>query len=238
EGVVERGTATAAKSEKYPIAGKTGTAQKLDPVTGKYSDTDYISSFVAFYPAENPKIAGIVIIDSPKGANYYGGAVAGPVMKEIINRIAYNPKNTLLALTMPVEDPDEKENKGIWQRFLSFWKKDENNRSILTANAKNKAEDQNENTSLLIEYGRNSDITAEDPDRNKIPEKTVVVPDVVGKPIGDAVKILSQSGLDPEIKGTGIVSEQDPKPGTKLIPGKTVNLTGKRIEDYIKNNNR
>lgn len=76
------GTATLAQIDGNKVAGKTGTAQKFDPKTGKYSKDKYISSFVGFIPAENPRIALIVVINEPKGV-HYGGVVAAPVFKSI-----------------------------------------------------------------------------------------------------------------------------------------------------------
>ncbi|EON76906.1 Cell division protein FtsI [Lunatimonas lonarensis] len=84
EGVVENGTARNIKNENYKIAGKTGTAQKL--IDGKYTQT-YYTSFVGYFPAENPKYSAIVIIDSPKGFQAYGGDISAPVFKEIADKI-------------------------------------------------------------------------------------------------------------------------------------------------------
>jgi len=81
--VGEGGTAQKAYIRGDLVAGKTGTAQIYDPETGRYSKDRYISSFVGFVPADNPKIALIVVIYEPKGA-VYGGIVAAPVFKNII----------------------------------------------------------------------------------------------------------------------------------------------------------
>jgi cell division protein FtsI (penicillin-binding protein 3) len=81
EGVVVRGTGKQAAIKGYRIAGKTGTAQKLDP-SGGYSNSRYTSSFVGFLPVSKPQIAIVVVIDEPK-SKYYGGAVAAPVFREI-----------------------------------------------------------------------------------------------------------------------------------------------------------
>jgi membrane peptidoglycan carboxypeptidase len=81
EGVVERGTATAAQVPGFAIAGKTGTAAKL--VNRQYSRTDYHASFVGFVPSRRPALTILVMIDSPRGVPYTGGAVAAPVFKRI-----------------------------------------------------------------------------------------------------------------------------------------------------------
>lgn len=85
EQVVNDGTGKLAKIPGVSVAGKTGTAQKVEPETGRYSSTDFIASFVAFAPTDDPKIAVLVIVDSPKeGDSHQGGTLAGPKAKAII----------------------------------------------------------------------------------------------------------------------------------------------------------
>jgi len=81
EQVVERGTARAAQMTGYTIAGKTGTAAKLE--NGHYQKSDYNASFVGFVPSRHPAITILVVIDSPHGNGYTGGAVSAPVFKRI-----------------------------------------------------------------------------------------------------------------------------------------------------------
>ena len=81
EQVVERGTARAAQMTGYTIAGKTGTAAKLE--NGHYQKSDYNASFVGFIPSRNPALTILVVIDSPHGNGYTGGAVSAPVFKRI-----------------------------------------------------------------------------------------------------------------------------------------------------------
>jgi cell division protein FtsI (penicillin-binding protein 3) len=81
--VGEGGTGKLAYSSEYSMAGKTGTAQKADPKTGKYAKGKYNSSFVGFAPAKNPMIAVYVGMDEPADQLYYGGQIAAPVFKNI-----------------------------------------------------------------------------------------------------------------------------------------------------------
>lgn len=81
EGVVERGTATAARIEGFTVAGKTGTASKL--VNGAYSKSAYNASFVGFVPSRDPVFTILVVIDTPRVNSYFGGAVAAPVFQRI-----------------------------------------------------------------------------------------------------------------------------------------------------------
>jgi cell division protein FtsI (penicillin-binding protein 3) len=80
--VVDRGTGQKAQIQGYNIAGKTGTAQKLDPLTGGYTSRAHLASFVGFVPIENPLLSMIVIIDEPQD-KYYGGDVAAPIFRDI-----------------------------------------------------------------------------------------------------------------------------------------------------------
>jgi len=82
EGAVTAGTGEKAAIDGFRVAGKTGTAQKIDRRTGRYSDSQFVSSFVGYVPADNPKLAMIVIIDEPQG-EAWGGAVAAPVFNRI-----------------------------------------------------------------------------------------------------------------------------------------------------------
>lgn len=85
EQVVSGGTGHLAQIPGINVAGKTGTAQKVDPKTGSYSSTDFIASFAAYAPAEAPKIAVLVIIDSPKTPEgHQGGTLGAPRAKAII----------------------------------------------------------------------------------------------------------------------------------------------------------
>ncbi|MBI5239323.1 MAG: penicillin-binding protein 2 [Elusimicrobia bacterium] len=86
EGVVESGTGLTARIPGYRIAGKTGTARKLDRRTGKYSTTSYLASFVGFLPLSRPRWTILVVIDEPQG-QYYGAQVAAPVFAALGRRL-------------------------------------------------------------------------------------------------------------------------------------------------------
>lgn len=82
EGVVTAGTGSKAAIPGFRVAGKTGTAQKIDPRTGTYSNTQFVGSFVGFLPADAPRLAMIVVIDEPQG-EAWGGTVAAPVFRRV-----------------------------------------------------------------------------------------------------------------------------------------------------------
>jgi cell division protein FtsI (penicillin-binding protein 3) len=96
----EGGTAREAAVEGNRVAGKTGTAQLIDPKTKRYSTTKFVSSFVGFVPADSPRIAMIVVVKEPKGA-IYGGTVAGPVFRQIADQ-------SLAYLSVPMDNATQK----------------------------------------------------------------------------------------------------------------------------------
>jgi cell division protein FtsI/penicillin-binding protein 2 len=78
------GTASEATIPGYTLAGKTGTAQKPDPINGGYSKYKYVASFIGFAPARNPRLLVAVMVDEPQGA-IYGGVVAAPAFQKILS---------------------------------------------------------------------------------------------------------------------------------------------------------
>jgi len=94
------GTAKEASVDGNLVAGKTGTAQKFDTHTKRYSKVNYVSSFVGFVPADKPKLAMIVVVHDPRG-HIYGGVVAAPVFRKIAN-------DALSYLEVPRDDSKEK----------------------------------------------------------------------------------------------------------------------------------
>jgi cell division protein FtsI/penicillin-binding protein 2 len=78
------GTASEVSIQGYDLAGKTGTANKVDPITHEYSESHYVASFVGFAPADHPKLLVSVMVDDPQGGEIYGGQVAAPAFGDIM----------------------------------------------------------------------------------------------------------------------------------------------------------
>jgi cell division protein FtsI (penicillin-binding protein 3) len=102
EGVVTDGTGTNAAIPGFRVAGKTGTAQKIDPRTGTYSASRFVASFTGYAPADSPQLAMIVVIDEPQG-DTRGGAVAAPVFSRVGEQVLSYlgvPSNAPITLAM------------------------------------------------------------------------------------------------------------------------------------------
>lgn len=106
KGVIDNGTGKSAKVDGYSVAGKTGTAQKRDPKTGKYSTEHYYASFCGMIPADKPEIVILVALDEPSGS-YYAASVVAPVFNKIAQR-------ALDYLKIPMDEPvvNTKKEKG------------------------------------------------------------------------------------------------------------------------------
>ncbi len=86
EGVLgPEGTASEVSIPGYQLAGKTGTASKVDPATGEYSKTAYVASFIGFAPASDPKLLCAVVVDEPQSGSIFGGTVAAPAFGQIMS---------------------------------------------------------------------------------------------------------------------------------------------------------
>lgn len=107
ESVVTNGTGRNAFIDGYRVGGKTGTAQKVKD--GKYMSGNYILSFIGFLPADNPKVVVYVAIDNPKGVVQYGGTVAAPIAKAIL-------EDSITALNIKKSDKVIEKNYQFWEK--------------------------------------------------------------------------------------------------------------------------
>lgn len=119
-GVVEGGTGTKAKVDGIAVAGKTGTAQKVDVNSGRYSARDRISSFIGYLPADDPRYVILVVIDTPRSATY-GGLVAAPAFQRIaefgVDRLGLRVA-TADPAPLPEEAPHAKVQLASWHPDL------------------------------------------------------------------------------------------------------------------------
>lgn len=215
EGVVEEGTAKNLKNDTYKIAGKTGTAQIANRKLGyKYKGNlqiSYQASFVGYFPADNPKYSCIVVVNAPSNGVYYGNLVAGPIFKEVADKVyatsleihkEINKTEHLALSRIPyAKDGSYSDLETIYTHFGFKTKTDK----------------------TITEWARIStgvdEVTISS--RKIAP---IYVADVVGMSIKDALAILENQGLQVQFQGRGVVKSQTIIAGTKIIKGQKINL--------------
>lgn len=207
EGVVERGTASNIKNEKYKIAGKTGTAKKVE--NGKYTN-NYYTSFAGYFPAENPQYSCIVVIDEPKGYQIYGSDVAAPVFKDIADKIY------ALETELHQELPDQRtQYAGVFPVIRSG-----NQQELTLISNELGISNHSETTAEWVKTDVvNNSIFWED---NSI--KVDRIPDVRGMTLRDALFVLENAGLEVKIEGHGRVETQSLTPGSKYPRGTSIKI--------------
>lgn len=213
EGVVTNGTAKGLETKAYKIAGKSGTAQVANNKDGysKGGQKIYQSSFVGYFPAGDPKYSCIVVINDPKGGDYYGSSVAGPVFKQISDYVyAYE-----LGLNEDVKLPKTKIENDI-PGGTAGRKKDIakvlDELDILNGFAFTKSE--------WVEAKPDEDGLA----LSNREIKKGMVPNVRGMGATDAVYLLENNGLKVSVRGRGKVKSQSVRAGTKIQRGQSIVL--------------
>ena len=193
-GVVERGTAKNIKSNKYQIAGKTGTTVLNYAGRKKDEKKKYQASFVGFFPAYNPKYSCIVVVNNPRNENVYGGKVAAPIFKELSDKVYsldIDIHEPLIADNVIQSTPNVKAGDFDSQEFILNHLEIEN---LKMASEKE----------ILIE------------DRIQYDLERLIMPSLIGMNLKDALYLFEKHGLEVEISGSGGVVYQSIKKGDPI----------------------
>jgi len=213
EGVTLNGTAKKAQLDGYSAAGKTGTAQKIDPKTKTYSSTKFVGSFVGFAPVSNPQVAIIVVIDEPAGA-YHGGDVAAPVFREVAEQV-------LPALNVMPDIETKPEPDLIAQTNTNP------ERAAKIHEEQAQSEEQRKATMPTVDSngGRSGEVVYA-----VATKKAMLMPDLRGRSVRDVARTCAQLGLQVEARGEGRVTKQNPSAGTEVSTGQLVYVDFGRLQ--------
>jgi cell division protein FtsI (penicillin-binding protein 3) len=208
EGVIlsQHGTGKFARLDGWTAAGKTGTAQKIDPDTKRYSPSQYIASFTGFAPINNPAVTILVSLDSPVG-EHEGGQVAAPVFKRIAEQV-------LPYLDVPRDVP-------VTAKLVQASYKDVEeapDTSLNDFNPVNLDEPQKLSVSTKKEPTPPSVTVALD-EGGDIP-----VPDFHGKTVREVTETCLRLGLDPIVIGSSLAQDQSPVAGAKVRRGAKITV--------------
>lgn len=200
--VVEEGTGSRARLDGYSSGGKTGTAQKF--INGHYSKTRYVASYVGFAPLKNPRLATVVVIDEPSRGLYWGGYVAGPAFKQIM-------EESLLYLNVPRDEPDP-----VFQLAGTSSSELPPAQGVPVEADSPLRQEQLEETVLSL-----LDAKPKVSDSGVITLETglTTVPDFTGKSLRDVVREGANRGLRLRYTGTGTAVAQRPEAGSRVKPG-------------------
>ena len=218
EGVVKNGTGKGLKITAFNVGGKTGTAQIAKAGKkgyGEIGNRDYQASFVGYFPADKPLYTCIVIINSPSNGIYYGGLVAGPVFKEIAEKVY----STSVDFLEPINNK-----QNLLTKFPASIKS-QNNEMIVALNAlklKNKS-DANDNN--YVSRNLNDSIRISLQSNNLESQlKKGIVPNLNGLSAKDALFLLENSGFHVKLFGMGSVKKQSIEAGQKFNKGDKITL--------------
>lgn len=248
EGVVLYGTGKQAQLNGYSSGGKTGTAQKIDPVTRTYSKTMHVASFAGIAPINSPVIAVAVVLDDPKGGgvSYYGGAASAPVFAQIA-------QGTLEYLGVPHdidlhapragknESPKDEEHEqehtgdvsALMAALNDLPQDDPLREAVANARAASaepkpaKVAAKSETAETLPAEEHTA--TASQPDEPVVemvsvalPANMVKVPSLIGMPVRQVVMEAAAAGLNLQVQGRGLVRSQEPAAGSPVKPGSQI----------------
>jgi cell division protein FtsI (penicillin-binding protein 3) len=215
EGVVKNGSGKGLNISAFKVGGKTGTAQIAKNGDYKKGGTTYQGSFVGYFPADNPIYSCIVVINSPANGSYYGGLIAGPVFKEIAEKVysgsvdflqPVNDKPKVLTRAPEVITTRLDELHSISKYF-----------GIPTA------------IPYIQEYGntfkKDSSVVYAIPIKIESKLKKGIMPDLTGLSVKDALYLLENNGMYVRIKGFGTVKKQSIDVGQRFNKGNRIVLT-------------
>lgn len=192
--VEDGGTGVEAAMEGYRVAGKTATAQKVDPATGKYSMDKYTASFVGFVPADRPRLVIAIVLDEPM-IGRYGGDLAGPVFRRLaeasLRYLGVPPRHSApkLKAVSRADDPAD---------------------ATLTA--------------MKPEPKPEVPLALPPPVTGPPLPSDIKVPDAAGLGVREAVRAVGAAGLVPVVEGTGRLVRQTPAAGADAAKGTVVRL--------------
>ncbi|MGA2098017.1 MAG: penicillin-binding protein [Candidatus Acidiferrum sp.] len=215
EGVILNGTGTPAHLDGWTAAGKTGTAQKIDPETGRYSPTNYIASFTGLAPINNPAVTILISLDSPVGL-HEGGEVAAPVFKRVAEQV-------LPYLDVPQDVPL---NPKLIQ--AAYRKQPSEDTSSLEDSATMDFSGQPDATpaaSQKTTVGGGSRPASQPPITVAVEQGgDIAVPDLSGKTMREVTEMCLRLGFEPVLVGSNLATEQSPAAGSKVKHGARITV--------------
>jgi cell division protein FtsI (penicillin-binding protein 3) len=216
EGVILNGTGKSARLDGWTAGGKTGTAQKIDPATGRYSRTKVIASFTGFAPINNPAVTILVSVDSPEGWPHDGATVSAPVFKRIAEQVlAYMdvprdvPLNPRLVQTAYRQNRESEAVAMEDDTPMDFSAPAEMKEGIAKAPEAAPVQQPPQAPNVTVTMDEGGDIQ---------------VPDFKGKTMREVADTCMRLGLNPVLVGSSLALQQTPAAGSKVRRGAKIRV--------------
>ena len=213
EGVVKNGTATFLRTAPYQIAAKTGTAQIALGNKGYTQDgkKTYMASLCGYFPAKDPLYSIIIVVSAPSKAAYYGNEVAGPVFREIADKVYSNSKEIHKPLQVDTARAI------VHVPFVKSGKKSDVQVIAKVLSLKTAITDENANYVW-------AQINKETFQLKGLATKESEVPQLVGMGLRDALTILENQKITVKVIGRGIIKKQSLAAGTRVMKGAKITI--------------
>ncbi len=213
EGVVLNGTGKLAHLDGWTAAGKTGSAQKIDPATGRYSPTHFIASFTGFAPISNPAVSILVSLDSPVGL-HEGGMVAAPVFKRIAEQVLPHldvPRDVPVGprLVQAAYKNREVSDSATLEDFTPTDFSEQPDQPPAKSAATNSREGNSPAPAVTVAVDEGGDIQ---------------VPNLSGKTMREVTTICLRLGLEPVLVGSSLATNQNPAAGARVRRGAKITV--------------
>ena len=242
EGVVEHGTGIPAQLNGYSAAGKTGTAEKIDPLTHTYSKTKYVASFVGFAPVSDPAVTIAVVMDSPDYKFHYGTAASAPVFHELAQQILEylgvphdEPLKTTQEMAAIESQPapeDESEQHlddldSLFNEVNDLPVDDPLRQRAVAASGETTQAAGGGTATPSGEVDTGTAQQKSEAPTQPVPKtsvkvgsgKQVAVPSLLGEPVRTVIEKAGEAGLGVQVVGSGIARQQVPAAGTMVPQG-------------------
>ena len=230
EQVVQNGTGRLAQIEGYRVAGKTGTAQMINPISRSYKDGSYLASFCGFAPVNDPAVVGVVMLFNPRGQFYYGGRIAAPVFSTVVRQALRILDVAPSRIPPPLVRPPAEDDELLLADFVEGRTSDHENEAIFPGRVEADLAVSPEHletraSTVAVEQSGLRPEAASTESLVQVPyDGSLTAPDMIGLTMREAFALAARRGIQIETRGSGLAQQQSPAPNETLATDNPVRV--------------
>ena len=230
EQVVQNGTGRLAQIEGYRVAGKTGTAQMINPITRSYKDGSYLASFCGFAPVNDPAVVGVVMLFNPRGQFYYGGRIAAPVFSTVVRQALRILDVAPSRIPPPLVRPPAEDDELLLADFVEGRTSDLEDEAIFPGRveadlAVSPEHMETRASTVAVEQSGLRPEAASTESLVQVPsDGSLTAPDMIGLTMREAFALAARRGIQIETRGSGLAQQQSPAPNETLATDNPVKV--------------